>query len=120
MDLYAAKSREAINFRTQCILSLTSAPTVTATSTVLEFEKLQLSPLEAISNSVTADRSWITPISTAKTAMLDLEKIPSLDTHPIPIVANKPLTYVGAVGPPAEVGYNFFYTYRLSKYMLCQ
>ncbi|KAI3444908.1 hypothetical protein Pfo_001573 [Paulownia fortunei] len=102
-SVHSSKSRESINFRTQCILSITSAPTLTATTTVLEFEKLQLSSLEAIPHSVPADRSWTTPISTAKSAVLDLENLPSLDTHPIPIAANKPLTYVGAVGPPSEV-----------------
>ncbi|KAL8500649.1 hypothetical protein ACS0TY_020288 [Phlomoides rotata] len=102
-SIHSSKSREAFTFRTQCILSITSAPTVTSTSTVLEFEKLQLSPLDAIPNSVPANRSWTTSKSTAKMAMLDLEKIPTLDTHPIPIVSNKPLAYVGAVGPPSEL-----------------
>lgn len=108
MDCCAAKSREAITFRTQCVLSITSAPTATATSTVLEFEKLQLSPLEAIPNSIPANRSWTTSKSTAKTAVLDLEKIPTLDTHPIPIVSNKPLAYVGAANSPSEVGCQSF------------
>lgn len=98
MDLFAAKSREAINFRTQCILSVTSVPTVT-TSTVLELEKLQLPSLEAFPNSVAADRSWRTSASTS--AMLELEKVASLDT--------RPLAYVGAVSPPPEVGQKTFY-----------
>lgn len=115
MDFCAARSREATTFRTQCILSITSPPTATATSTVLEFEKLQLSPLEAIPNAVPANRSWTTSKSTAKTAVLDLEKIPTLDTHPIPFVSDKSLTYGGAVGSPSEVGYSLFMHMYLSS-----
>lgn len=106
MYLNAARSREATDFQTQCILSMTSSATLTA-SKVLEFEKLHLSSLEPFPNSVPADRSWITSTSTAKTSVLDLEKLPSLDTHPIPSAANKLWTYVGAVGPPTEVGVKF-------------
>ncbi|PIN25165.1 hypothetical protein CDL12_02108 [Handroanthus impetiginosus] len=102
-SVFSSKSREAINFRTQCILSTTSPPTLTAATTVLEYEKLQLSPLEAIPNSVPPGRSWTKPTSTANSSVLHLEKLPSLDTHPIPIAASKPWTYVGAVGPPSEV-----------------
>ena len=106
MDLFAVKSREAINFRTQCISSVTSVPTAT-TSSVLELEKLQLSSLEAFPSSAAADRSW--RVSTSTSAMLELEKVASLDTRPIPFVAERPLTYVGAVGPPSEVGESTFY-----------
>lgn len=91
-SIHSSKSREVIN-RTQCILSVTSVPTAT-TSRVLELEKLQLSPLEAFPNSAGADRSWTAPSSAS--AMLELEKVPSLDTHPIPFVVERPLTYVGA------------------------
>ncbi|KAK4410985.1 RNA polymerase sigma factor sigB [Sesamum angolense] len=101
--LPTAKSREATSFRTQCILSTTPPPTLTATTSVLDFEKLQLSSLEAIPNQVPADRSWSTPTSSAKTAMLDLGGLPSLDAHPIATAANKTRTYVGAIGPPSEV-----------------
>lgn len=106
MYLFAAKSREAINFRTQCILSVTSVPTAT-TSSVLELEKLQLSSLEAFPNSVAADRSWRTSASTS--AVLELEKVASLDTHSNHFIAERPLTYGGAVGPPSEVGQKTFY-----------
>ncbi|KAK4414377.1 RNA polymerase sigma factor sigB [Sesamum alatum] len=102
-SVYTSKSREATTFRTQCILSTTQPPTLTSTTTVLDFEKLQISSLEAIPNQVPADRSWSTPTSSAKTAMLDLEKLPSLDTHPIATAANKPWAYVGAIGSPSEV-----------------
>ncbi|CAI9769670.1 unnamed protein product [Fraxinus pennsylvanica] len=90
---HPAKSRDPIYFRTQCILS-------TATTTVLELERLQLSSLEAISNSVPADRSS----KPTGTAVLDLEKLklPSLDVHSNSIAANRPWTYIGAVGPPTE------------------
>lgn len=104
MDLFAAKSREAINFRTQCIVSVTSVSTAT-TSAVLELEKLQLPPLETFPNSAAADRSWRT--STSRSAMLELEKVPSLDTRAIPFVAER---YVGAVGTPSEVGQKSVYT----------
>lgn len=103
MDLFAAKSREAINFRTQCILSVTSVSTAT-TSAVLELEKLQLPPLETFPNSAAADRSWRT---SSRSAMLELEKVPSLDTRAIPFVAGR---YVGAVGTPSEVGQKSVYT----------
>lgn len=103
MDLFAAKSREAINFRTQCIVSVTSVSA--ATSAVLELEKLQIPPLETFPNSAAADRSWRTATSTS--AMLELEKVPSLDTRGIPFVAER---YVGAVGPPSEVGQKSVYT----------
>ncbi|XP_042028773.1 RNA polymerase sigma factor sigB-like isoform X1 [Salvia splendens] len=99
-SIHSSKSREAINFRTQCILSVTSVPTAT-TSSVLELEKLQLSSLEAFPSSAAADRSWRASISTS--AMLELEKVVSLDTRPIPFVAERPLAYVGAVGPPSEI-----------------
>ncbi|KAL1562005.1 RNA polymerase sigma factor sigB-like [Salvia divinorum] len=93
-SVHSLKSREAINFRTQCILSVTSVPTAT-TSSVLELEKLQLSSLEAFPNSVAADRSWRTSASTS--AVLELEKAASLDTHRNPFVAERPLAYVGAI-----------------------
>ncbi|KAL0379967.1 UNVERIFIED_CONTAM: RNA polymerase sigma factor sigB [Sesamum angustifolium] len=51
-SVYSSKSREATSFRTQCILSTTPPPTLTATTSVLDFEKLQLSSLEAIPNQV--------------------------------------------------------------------
>ncbi|EYU27177.1 hypothetical protein ABFS82_02G130000 [Erythranthe guttata] len=95
--VHSSKSRESINFRTQCVLSTTSPPpTMAATTTLLEFEKLQLSPLETIPNSLPADRSWTTP--RAKTSLLDLDKLTSL-----PVASNKTLTYVGSVGPPSEI-----------------
>ncbi|KAL6981546.1 hypothetical protein U1Q18_023173 [Sarracenia purpurea var. burkii] len=53
-----SKSREPIYFRTQCVLSTTSPPTSTATTTVLDMEKLQLLSLEAHSNPAAADRRW--------------------------------------------------------------
>ncbi|KAL3622377.1 hypothetical protein CASFOL_033788 [Castilleja foliolosa] len=101
--VHTSRNRDAINFRTQYILAVTSARTSTASTTVLEFEDLQLSPLKAIPNSVPADRSWTISTSTAKSSMLDLEKLTSLDTRPITIAGNKPLTYIGSVGAPSEV-----------------
>ncbi|KAL2461332.1 RNA polymerase sigma factor [Abeliophyllum distichum] len=94
IDSNAAKSRYPIYFRTQCILS-------TATTTVLELEKLQLPSLEAISSSVPADRS---SKPTRTTGVLELEKLnlPSLDVHSKSIAADRPWTYIGAVGPPTE------------------
>lgn len=64
----AAKNREPVCFRAQCVLSTTT--TSTATTTVLDVEKLRLPSLEVHSNSVAANRPW---------------------------------TYIGAVGPPTEV-----------------
>ncbi|KAL2478445.1 RNA polymerase sigma factor sigB [Forsythia ovata] len=92
--IHPSKSRDPIYFQTQCILS-------TATTTVLELEKLQLPSLEAISSSVPADRS---SKPTRITAVLELEKLklPSLDVHSKSIAANRPWTYIGAVGPPTE------------------
>ncbi|XP_059651761.1 RNA polymerase sigma factor sigB [Cornus florida] len=53
------KNREPVYFRTQCILSTTSPPLPTVTSTVLDMEKLKLPYLEAHSNPVTANRPWM-------------------------------------------------------------
>ncbi|CAL5398330.1 unnamed protein product [Camellia sinensis] len=53
-----SKSREPISLRTQCILSTTSAPSSTTTTTVLDLEKLRLMSLEAHSNPAAADRPW--------------------------------------------------------------
>ncbi|KAG8391359.1 hypothetical protein BUALT_Bualt01G0179600 [Buddleja alternifolia] len=92
----SSKGREANIFRPQCILSTTSPPTLTSTTTLLEIEKLQLSSLETIPKSVPSDRSWKTSTSRPESAMLDLEKLPSLDTH-------QPWTYFGAAGRPSEV-----------------
>ncbi|XP_022896521.1 RNA polymerase sigma factor sigB-like [Olea europaea var. sylvestris] len=90
---HPAKSRDPIYFRTQCILS-------TATTTVLELEKLQLPSLEVISNSVPADRSS----KPTRSAVLDLDKLklPSLDVHSNSIAANRTWTYIEAVCPPTE------------------
>ncbi|KAA8520326.1 hypothetical protein F0562_014582 [Nyssa sinensis] len=54
----SSKSREPIYFRTQCVLSTASPLTSTATTTVLDMEKLQFPSLEAHSNSVIASRTW--------------------------------------------------------------
>lgn len=43
--------------------------------------------------------------STSTTAVLDVEKLrlPSFETHSNSVPADRPLTYVGATGPPTEV-----------------
>ncbi|KAJ4721396.1 RNA polymerase sigma factor [Melia azedarach] len=64
---HISKNREPVCFRAQCVLSTTT--TSTATTTVLDVEKLRLPSLEVHSNSVAANRPW---------------------------------TYIGAVGPPTE------------------
>nr|AKC88652.1 sigma factor [Erodium gruinum] len=51
-----SKIRGPIHFQARCVLSTMSAPT--STSTVLEAEKLQISSLEAHSNSVSAKSPW--------------------------------------------------------------
>ncbi|GER57812.1 RNA polymerase sigma factor rpoD1 [Striga asiatica] len=104
-----SRKRDALNFQAQCVLSVASAPTLTSSTTLLELEELQLSPFEAIPNSVTADRPWTAETSASKDVILDLEKLSSLDTHPINIAANNPLTFTGSIGQLAEVslGANF-------------
>lgn len=99
------RNREPIYIRTQCVLSTTtSSPTSTATITVLDMEKLQLSPLDAHSNSVAANRPWLSSSSTATTAVLNLEKLtlPFLEAHSNSVTADRPWTYIGAMGPPME------------------
>ncbi|KAL3537215.1 hypothetical protein ACH5RR_000581 [Cinchona calisaya] len=92
-----SKSKDHICFRTKCILSITSAPT-SATSTVLDIEKLHLSSLEANSHSV-SDGSWKSLNSSAMAAVLDLEKLKilSLETRSGSVTANRPWTYNGPV-----------------------
>ncbi|XVE62403.1 hypothetical protein DITRI_Ditri06bG0115600 [Diplodiscus trichospermus] len=53
-----AKHKESIYFRAHCVLSTTSPSTSTATTTVLDVEKLRLPTFEAHPNSVVADRPW--------------------------------------------------------------
>ncbi|XP_052171424.1 RNA polymerase sigma factor sigB [Diospyros lotus] len=55
---HLSKNSQSVYFRTQCILSTTSAPTSTATTTVLDMEKLRIMSMEAHSNQATADRPW--------------------------------------------------------------
>lgn len=55
---HPSKSKEPICFRTHCVLSTTSPSTSTATTTVLDVEKLRLPSLEAHSNAVAANRQW--------------------------------------------------------------
>ncbi|CAA0827171.1 RNA polymerase sigma factor sigB [Striga hermonthica] len=104
-----SRKRDAVNFQAQCILSVASAPTLTSSTTLLELEELQLSPFEAIPNSVPADRPWAAETSASKDVILDLEKLSSLDTHRINIAANNPLPFTGSIGPLSEVslGANF-------------
>ncbi|KAG4177269.1 hypothetical protein ERO13_A11G301900v2 [Gossypium hirsutum] len=52
-----SKHKESICFRSQCVLSTTSS-TSTATTAVLDVEKLRLPSFEAHSNSVVTDRPW--------------------------------------------------------------
>ncbi|XP_073312985.1 RNA polymerase sigma factor sigB-like isoform X2 [Primulina huaijiensis] len=87
---HPSKGRESIIFRTQCVLlSATSTPTATATTSVLELPKLQLPLLEPIHNP-----------ASSSTTVLDL---PSFDTHPISSAENKPWTYMGTVGHTPKV-----------------
>ncbi|XP_073123331.1 RNA polymerase sigma factor sigB [Henckelia pumila] len=87
---HPSKGRDTIIFRTQSILlSATSTPTVTAKTSVLELEKLQLPLLEPIHN----------PASSSAT-VLDLS---SLDTRSISSAGNKPWTYMGTHGHPMKV-----------------
>ncbi|KAL3832877.1 hypothetical protein ACJIZ3_007613 [Penstemon smallii] len=88
-----SSKRDSFAFRTQCILSTTSTPTLT-----LELEKLQLPSLEQhITNSVSADRSWKTAASTTSVLELEKLKLPSLDTDSLPVSSNKSWSYFGAV-----------------------
>ncbi|KAK8633219.1 hypothetical protein V6N13_014067 [Hibiscus sabdariffa] len=52
-----SKHKESICFRAQCVLSTTSS-TSTATTTVLDVQKLRLPSFEAHSNSIVTDRPW--------------------------------------------------------------
>ncbi|KAE8725215.1 RNA polymerase sigma factor sigB [Hibiscus syriacus] len=52
-----SKHKESAGFRAQCIVSTTSS-TSTATTTVLDVQKLRLPSFEAHSNSVVTDRPW--------------------------------------------------------------
>lgn len=65
---------------------------------------LDIPSLESHSNSAAANRPWSTSASTS-TAVLDLEKLhlPSLEAHSNSAATNRPWTYIGAIGPPAEV-----------------
>lgn len=103
-SLAAAKGRDHIHLRTQCILATTSAATSTATSTVLDIEKLKLPSIEILSSSVAAERSWKPP-STATSAVLDIPrlKLLSFEANPDSVAPDRPWTYTGAVGPPTEV-----------------
>ncbi|KAK8514539.1 hypothetical protein V6N12_057440 [Hibiscus sabdariffa] len=52
-----SKHKESICFRAQCVVSTTSS-TSTATTTMLDVQKLRLPSFEAHSNSVVTDRPW--------------------------------------------------------------
>ncbi|XP_055817734.1 RNA polymerase sigma factor sigB [Solanum dulcamara] len=99
-----SKGRDHIHLRTQCILSTTSPVTSTATSTVLDIEKLQLPSIEILSNSVASERSWQSP-SAATTAVPDIQKLKllSLEAKTNSVAPDRPWTYTGAFGPPTEV-----------------
>ncbi|EPS64499.1 sigma factor, partial [Genlisea aurea] len=98
--LHTSKRTEGIDFQTNCALITTPPPT-----SVIDFEKLKLSSsLEAaIPNSSLNDGSWIERTSALKTALLDLEKIPSLDAYPVPLASDQTWTYVGGIGSPSQV-----------------
>ncbi|OIT33290.1 PREDICTED: RNA polymerase sigma factor sigB-like [Nicotiana attenuata] len=98
-----SKGRDHIHLRTQCILATTSAATSTATSTVLNIEKLKLPSIEILSSSVAVERSWKPP-STATSAVLDIPrlKLLSFEANPDSVAPDRPWTYTGAVGPPTE------------------
>ncbi|XP_076897215.1 RNA polymerase sigma factor sigB-like, partial [Bidens hawaiensis] len=89
----AAKCREPTSSTTRCVLS-TTAPPVSAQSTVLNLEKLQLSSLELHSSSSASDRQW----PSSSTGVLDIEnlKLPSLESHSI--TASRPWTFNSSVG----------------------
>ncbi|CAN6586181.1 unnamed protein product [Malus baccata var. baccata] len=55
---YAAKTRDPLCFRAQYILSTTPRSTSTATTTVLDMEKLRLPSLEFNSDSLASSRPW--------------------------------------------------------------
>ncbi|KAI3800663.1 hypothetical protein L1987_28757 [Smallanthus sonchifolius] len=76
-----------------------TAPPVSAESTVLSLEKLQLSSLEVHSNSGGADRQWSSS-SSSSTGVLDIEsfKLPSLESHTNSITGSRPWAYNNAVG----------------------
>ncbi|XP_073025972.1 RNA polymerase sigma factor sigB-like isoform X2 [Primulina eburnea] len=89
---HPSKGRDSIIFRTQCVLlSATSTPTATATTSVLELPKLQLPLLEPIHN----------PASSTNTVL----NLPSFDTHPISSAENKPWTYMGTAGHTPKVNH---------------
>lgn len=96
------KSRDPISFRTECILSTTSAPISTAT-TVLKIENLQLQSLDVHTNSVGSNRAW-SPQASSATGVLDRENMqsPSLEARSNLIAASRPWTYTGAIGPPMK------------------
>ncbi|CAK9144807.1 unnamed protein product [Ilex paraguariensis] len=101
-----SRNRDPTYLRTQCILSTASPPTSTATATLLDVEKLQLPSLEAHSNSVAANRPWISPTSST-TAVLHMEKLqlPSLEAHSNSASTHRPWAYIGPVSPPLEANF---------------
>jgi hypothetical protein len=82
----AAKIREPVCFRVQCVLSTTSPSTSTGTTSVLNMEKLRLPSLETNSDSFTANRPW---------------------------------TYMGAIGPPTVVRIVIFGVFTHERLRFC-
>lgn len=101
----AAKGRDSLYIRTQCILSTTSS--VASTSTVIDIEGLRLPSLEANSNSTT-EGSW-KPHEPSKsmTAVLDMEKLNmlSLDANSNTIAESRSWTYTSVPGSSMEVSF---------------
>ncbi|CAN4125155.1 unnamed protein product [Withania somnifera] len=98
------KGRDPFQFRTQCVLSTTSASTSKVAATVLDIEKLQLPSIEVLSNSVAADRSWKPPSESATTTIVDIQKLKlqSLEAHSDSVAPESPWRYSGGVALSTE------------------
>ncbi|GAA0155844.1 winged helix/forkhead transcription factor [Lithospermum erythrorhizon] len=102
-QLHHSKCKDTIYLQTQCVLSASKMAS-TATTTVLDLDKLQLSSLDANANPLSREQSWKLPISETATTALDLEqlRIPSLETHSSSESVNKQWMYTEIIGQPVE------------------
>ncbi|KAG9145834.1 hypothetical protein Leryth_027296 [Lithospermum erythrorhizon] len=96
-----SKCKETINMRTQCVLSA-SRMARTATTTVIDVDKLQHQSLEANPDPLSGQRTWRLPVSTTAALNLEQLRILSLETHPSLESVNRRWIYTGTTVPPIE------------------
>nr|AKC88677.1 sigma factor [Pelargonium transvaalense] len=103
-----SKIRGPVYLRTRCVLSTISAPTSTATSTLLDMEKLHISSLEAHSNPVSAQSRWThmeaigPPTEASFQATLARETLVTSDEAIIAAAAAEVVSYAKAAIKVAE------------------